>query len=176
MNCFCGNEWDWLSSVTGVLLHSNSLSLIFLSQNNYCCLIKGHYQMGMKHSSCAWHCDVGDMGEGKVSAVRELLLLCSQVCSPEFLILLVDDKELGILVYVHILSACRKRPCGIWSIKNTYFTNYIIFLQPGVRQLEIMCCFGCMSVLANYFVFMTFFPACVSLVLEVRAVLTALEE
>lgn len=38
----------------------------------------------------------------------------------------------------------------------------------GVPQLEIMCCFGCMSVLANYFVFMTFFPACVSLVLEVR--------
>ncbi|MEQ2202065.1 hypothetical protein XENOCAPTIV_023443 [Xenoophorus captivus] len=36
-----------------------------------------------------------------------------------------------------------------------------------VPQLEIMCCFGCMSVLANYFVFMTFFPACVSLVLEV---------
>lgn len=35
-----------------------------------------------------------------------------------------------------------------------------------VPQLEIMCCFGCMSVLANYFVFMTFFPACVSLVLE----------
>jgi len=44
--------------------------------------------------------------------------------------------------------------------------------MSGVRQLEIMCCFGCMSVLANYFVFMTFFPACVSLVLEVRAVPT----
>lgn len=40
----------------------------------------------------------------------------------------------------------------------------------GVPQLEIMCCFGCMSVLANYFVFMTFFPACVSLVLEVRMI------
>ncbi|XP_010287269.1 PREDICTED: 3-hydroxy-3-methylglutaryl-Coenzyme A reductase isoform X2 [Phaethon lepturus] len=38
--------------------------------------------------------------------------------------------------------------------------------MSGVRQLEILCCFGCMSVLANYFVFMTFFPACVSLVLE----------
>ncbi|XP_077318666.1 3-hydroxy-3-methylglutaryl-Coenzyme A reductase isoform X1 [Lithobates pipiens] len=38
--------------------------------------------------------------------------------------------------------------------------------MSGVRQLEIMCCFGCMSVLANYFAFMTFFPACVSLVLE----------
>ncbi|XP_039517009.1 3-hydroxy-3-methylglutaryl-CoA reductase b [Pimephales promelas] len=38
--------------------------------------------------------------------------------------------------------------------------------MSGVPQLEIMCCFGCMSVLANYFVFLTFFPACVSLVLE----------
>lgn len=38
--------------------------------------------------------------------------------------------------------------------------------MSGVPQLEIMCCFGCMSVLANYFVFMTFFPACVTLVLE----------
>ncbi|KAM9392468.1 3-hydroxy-3-methylglutaryl-coenzyme A reductase-like [Pholidichthys leucotaenia] len=38
--------------------------------------------------------------------------------------------------------------------------------MSGVKQLEIMCCFGCMSVLASYFVFLTFFPACVSLVLE----------
>ncbi|XP_051534112.1 3-hydroxy-3-methylglutaryl-coenzyme A reductase-like [Myxocyprinus asiaticus] len=38
--------------------------------------------------------------------------------------------------------------------------------MSGVCQLEVMCCFGCMSVLANYFVFMTFFPACLSLVLE----------
>ncbi|XP_062867284.1 3-hydroxy-3-methylglutaryl-CoA reductase b [Trichomycterus rosablanca] len=38
--------------------------------------------------------------------------------------------------------------------------------MSGVQQLELVCCFGCISVLANYFVFMTFFPACVSLVLE----------
>jgi len=44
-------------------------------------------------------------------------------------------------------------------------------LIAGVPQLEIMCCFGCMSVLANYFVFLTFFPACVSLVLEVSVAL-----
>lgn len=31
-----------------------------------------------------------------------------------------------------------------------------------------------MSVLANYFVFMTFFPACVSLVLEVRMIIISL--
>jgi len=37
----------------------------------------------------------------------------------------------------------------------------------GVRQLETMCCFGCLSVVANYLAFMTFYPACLTLVLEV---------
>lgn len=37
----------------------------------------------------------------------------------------------------------------------------------GVRQLETMCCFGCLSVLTNYLAFMTFYPACLALVLEV---------
>ncbi|XP_005096567.1 3-hydroxy-3-methylglutaryl-coenzyme A reductase [Aplysia californica] len=37
----------------------------------------------------------------------------------------------------------------------------------GVRQLETMCCFGCLSVIANYLAFMTFYPACLSLILEV---------
>lgn len=36
----------------------------------------------------------------------------------------------------------------------------------GVRRLEILCCFGCMSVVVNYIVFMTFYPACLSLILE----------
>lgn len=49
---------------------------------------------------------------------------------------------------------------------NTQWFSFVFV--TGVPQLEIMCCFGCMSVLANYFVFMTFFPACVSLVLEVN--------
>lgn len=29
-----------------------------------------------------------------------------------------------------------------------------------------MCCFGCLSVVANYFAFMTFYPACLALILE----------
>uniref|UniRef100_A0A0B7B8J6 3-hydroxy-3-methylglutaryl coenzyme A reductase n=1 Tax=Arion vulgaris TaxID=1028688 RepID=A0A0B7B8J6_9EUPU len=37
----------------------------------------------------------------------------------------------------------------------------------GVKQLETMCCFGCLSVVANYLAFMTFYPACLSLILEV---------
>ena len=38
---------------------------------------------------------------------------------------------------------------------------------PGVPRFETMCCFGCMSIVANYLVFMTFFPASLALVLEV---------
>jgi hydroxymethylglutaryl-CoA reductase (NADPH) len=37
----------------------------------------------------------------------------------------------------------------------------------GVSRLEEISCFACMSVLVNYVVFMTFFPACLSLALEV---------
>lgn len=37
----------------------------------------------------------------------------------------------------------------------------------GVRQLEVVCYFGCMSLVANYIIFMTFFPAALALILEV---------
>lgn len=37
----------------------------------------------------------------------------------------------------------------------------------GVRQLETMCCFGCLSVIANYLAFLTFYPACLAIILEV---------
>ena len=40
----------------------------------------------------------------------------------------------------------------------------------GVRRLEMISYFGCMSILASYLVFMTFFPASLALVLEVRPV------
>ncbi|KAK3609120.1 hypothetical protein CHS0354_007798 [Potamilus streckersoni] len=36
----------------------------------------------------------------------------------------------------------------------------------GVKQLHTMCCFGCLSVVVNYIAFMTFYPACLALVLE----------
>jgi hypothetical protein len=38
----------------------------------------------------------------------------------------------------------------------------------GVRKLELLCYFACLSVLVRYFVFLTFFPALLSLFLEVR--------
>lgn len=38
----------------------------------------------------------------------------------------------------------------------------------GVRRLEILCSFACLGVVVNYIVFMTFYPACLSLILEVN--------
>lgn len=36
----------------------------------------------------------------------------------------------------------------------------------GVQRLELLCGFAVMSVLVNYVVFMTFYPACLSLILD----------
>ncbi|XP_037943781.1 3-hydroxy-3-methylglutaryl-coenzyme A reductase-like [Teleopsis dalmanni] len=36
----------------------------------------------------------------------------------------------------------------------------------GVQRLEVLCTFAVMSVLVNYIVFMTFYPACLSLILD----------
>lgn len=37
----------------------------------------------------------------------------------------------------------------------------------GVKQLDSMCCYGCLSVVAHYLSFMIFYPACLSLILEI---------
>lgn len=58
----------------------------------------------------------------------------------------------------------------IWPTVTTLL-NLTTVLSPhtptGVPRFETMCCFGCMSIMANYLVFMTFFPASLALVLEV---------
>ncbi|KAI3387773.1 hypothetical protein SNEBB_007114 [Seison nebaliae] len=36
----------------------------------------------------------------------------------------------------------------------------------GIYHLEVMCCFGCLTVMANYISFMTFFPASLILIFE----------
>ena len=38
----------------------------------------------------------------------------------------------------------------------------------GVKVLQTMCCFGCLSVLTNFIAFMTFYPACLALIFEVQ--------
>ncbi|KAH0952187.1 hypothetical protein HN011_000262 [Eciton burchellii] len=36
----------------------------------------------------------------------------------------------------------------------------------GVRRLEVLCSFACLGVIVNYVIFMTFYPACLSVILE----------
>ncbi|XP_017768371.1 PREDICTED: 3-hydroxy-3-methylglutaryl-coenzyme A reductase-like [Nicrophorus vespilloides] len=40
----------------------------------------------------------------------------------------------------------------------------------GVERLNVLSCFACLSVIVNYIVFMTFYPACLSLTLEVSRI------
>lgn len=37
----------------------------------------------------------------------------------------------------------------------------------GVEQLQSVCCYGCLSVIAHYLAFMIFYPACLSLIMEI---------
>jgi hydroxymethylglutaryl-CoA reductase (NADPH) len=39
----------------------------------------------------------------------------------------------------------------------------------GVRRLEVLCSFACLGVIVNYVIFMTFYPACLSVILEVQS-------
>lgn len=55
----------------------------------------------------------------------------------------------------------------VWSQNKLDQIYHATLFTIGVRRLEVLCCFGCMSVIVNYIVFMTFYPACLSLILEV---------
>lgn len=55
--------------------------------------------------------------------------------------------------------------------RNEFFLYcYPWLLLLGVRRLEVLCGFACMSVVVNYIVFMTFYPACLSLILELSRI------
>ncbi len=98
--------------------------------------------------------------------VRENIAKGMAVLGPTFTLdALVECLVIGVgTISGKRRPSTRDRKSTLNRFGKLYFA---LFIPAGVRQLEIMCCFGCMSVLANYFVFMTFFPACVSLVLEV---------
>ncbi|XP_072904388.1 3-hydroxy-3-methylglutaryl-CoA reductase a [Hemitrygon akajei] len=95
-----------------------------------------------------------------------------------FFLLLIDLSKASALAKFALSSNCQDEvreniARGMAILGPTFTLDALVEClvigvgtMSGVRQLEIMCCFGCMSVLANYLVFMTFFPACVSLVLE----------
>lgn len=52
------------------------------------------------------------------------------------------------------------------TTKTCNTTTTINRTVSGVQRLEMLSCFACLSVLVNYVIFMTFYPACLSLILE----------
>lgn len=52
------------------------------------------------------------------------------------------------------------------TVKRICKQNWIKCAILGVQRLEMLSCFACLSVLVNYVIFMTFYPACLSLILE----------
>lgn len=78
----------------------------------------------------AWHCEVGDMGEDKVSVQESNSSVLSGFASPEFLILfLVDGKEINILIFSCIyLPMGRVLVIKIYIIKNTHTLLIVHFI------------------------------------------------
>lgn len=60
-----------------------------------------------------------------------------------------------------IINICTKSCQSL----SQFFVSFIFFV--GVAELETICQFGCLSLVTHYVIFMTFFPACLSLFLEV---------
>lgn len=64
---------------------------------------------------------------------------------------------------------------GVGTLSGETLPNEFIRLAnqhiTGIRRLEMLSYFACLSVLVNYVVFMTFYPACLSLILEVNFIL-----
>lgn len=63
-------------------------------------------------------------------------------------------------------APCQVRKHNASQAQQIYNLNFLL----GVRRLEVLCGFAVLSVIVNYIVFMTFYPACLSLILEVSSV------
>ncbi|KAJ8879896.1 hypothetical protein PR048_020516 [Dryococelus australis] len=68
-----------------------------------------------------------------------------------------------VLLHTHLVSPLSALKTSDVKSHRNHSTRML-----GVRRLEVLCCFACMSVIVNYVVFMTCYPACLSLILECR--------
>lgn len=120
-------------------------------------------------SSFVFSCAVIKLLDSDVSDLKDALF---------FFLLLVDLSKASLLAQfaltsssqteVHTNIACGMARLGPSLTLDTLVEALVIGAGTlsGVSRLEQMCAFACLSILVNYIVFMTFFPACLSLVLE----------
>ncbi|KAG8300995.1 3-hydroxy-3-methylglutaryl-coenzyme A reductase [Homalodisca vitripennis] len=95
-----------------------------------------------------------------------------------FFLLLIDLSKATLLAQFALSSSCQQEVrhniargmalLGPTITLDTIVETLVISVGTlsGVKRLEVLCCFACMSVVVNYVVFMTFYPACLSLILE----------
>ncbi|XP_011300109.1 3-hydroxy-3-methylglutaryl-coenzyme A reductase [Fopius arisanus] len=95
-----------------------------------------------------------------------------------FFLLLIDLNKAGVLAQLALSSRSQEevraniaRGMSLLGPSITLDTLVEILLigigsLSGVKRLEVLCSFACLGVVVNYIVFMTFYPACLSLILE----------
>lgn len=54
------------------------------------------------------------------------------------------------------------------NLEHKVMCQTLAIFVLGVQRFEMLSYIACLSVVVNYVIFMTFYPACLSLILEVR--------
>ncbi|XP_063995343.1 3-hydroxy-3-methylglutaryl-coenzyme A reductase [Diachasmimorpha longicaudata] len=95
-----------------------------------------------------------------------------------FFLLLIDLNKAGVLAQLALSSRSQEevraniaRGMSLLGPSITLDTLVEILLigigsLSGVKRLEVLCSFACLGVVVNYIVFMTFYPACLALILD----------
>ncbi|XP_076279842.1 HMG coenzyme A reductase [Lasioglossum baleicum] len=120
-------------------------------------------------SSVVFTSSVVNFGRSDISDLKDALF---------FFLLIIDLSKAAILAQLALSSRSQEEVraniargmslLGPTITLDTLVETLLISIGSlsGVRRLEILCGFACLGVLVNYIVFMTFYPACLSLILE----------
>ncbi|KAK2578954.1 hypothetical protein KPH14_011158 [Odynerus spinipes] len=120
-------------------------------------------------SSVVFTSSVVNFGRSDVSDLKDALF---------FFLLLIDLSKAAVLAQLALSSRSQEEVraniargmslLGPTITLDTLVETLLIGIGSlsGVRRLEMLCSFACLGVIVNYVVFMTFYPACLSLILE----------
>ncbi|OAD53091.1 3-hydroxy-3-methylglutaryl-coenzyme A reductase [Eufriesea mexicana] len=120
-------------------------------------------------SSVVFTSSVVNFGRSDISDLKDALF---------FFLLIIDLSKAAILAQLALSSRNQEEVraniargmslLGPTITLDTLVETLLISIGSlsGVRRLEILCSFACLGIVVNYIVFMTFYPACLSLILE----------
>ncbi|XP_050481962.1 3-hydroxy-3-methylglutaryl-coenzyme A reductase [Bombus huntii] len=120
-------------------------------------------------SSVVFTSSVMNFGRSDISDLKDALF---------FFLLVIDLSKAAVLAQLALSSRNKEEVraniargmslLGPTITLDTLVETLLISIGSlsGVKRLEILCSFACLGVIVNYIVFMTFYPACLSLILE----------